>query len=307
MSKKWHDPIDKLLEADHKSRNVKEYIEDNLVITKINNNENAIISLDPNKISLWKYKDRPANELGDIDLLAKKMKDIGQQQPCIVRPSGINKDYYELIAGERRWRASIKASINLKVIVKNLTDNEAAIVQDEENYHNPLSEFAQGMSYANQIKDGILKQVDLIDKIGITKQKLSRLLSFSQIPTDVSSAIGDLRKVSSGTAEKIKQLCSKGEEYKNCIIELSEKIRSGKLGHEKLSKIIEEKLYSIPKIKVKNIYDNEGILLFKIKKSRTNDIIINIKSDIICSLKGKLLNNQFISDKIMEVLQDDEN
>lgn len=301
MSKKWSDPIDKLLDADQKARSLSDYIND---IEKAKS-ESEIFSIDPNKITLWKYKDRPQNELGDIDLLAKKMLDIGQQQPCIVRPNSSKKDCYELIAGERRWRAATKASINLKVVIKDLSDNEAAIVQEEENSYNPLSEFAQGMSYFNQIKAGVLRQVDLIEKLGISKQKLSRLLSYSQIPTDVCNAIGDMRNVSSGTAEKIKQLCGKGNPYKNCIIALADKIRLGKMGHEKLSKLVEDKISNTkPKEKTKKIYDNNGTFLFSARKNYNNGIAININKKVIHSIKYEILTKELISTKIIEVLQD---
>ena len=302
MSKKWSDPIDKLLDADHKAKSFSNYINDTINVRI--KSENEIFSIDPNKITLWKYKDRPQNELGDIDLLAKKMLEIGQQQPCIVRPDSYKNDCYELIAGERRWRAAIKASINLKVIIKNLNNNEAAIVQEEENSYNPLSEFAQGMSYFNQIRDGILQQVDLIEKLGISKQKLSRLLSYSQIPADVCVAIGDMRKVSSGTAEKIKQLCSKGDPYKNCIIELAEKIRLGKIGHEKLSALVEQRVSNISKEGVKKIYDNNGLLLFSVRMNYNNSITFNIDRKAILSLKSKILTKELISNKIVEVLHD---
>lgn len=302
QNRKWRDPIDQLLDADHKAKNFANYIGNNESIANMSS-EKEIIYLDPKQIILWKYKDRPENELGDIDLLAKKMQDIGQQQPCIVRPHHHKQNYYELVAGERRWRAAVKAAIPLSVIVKNLSDNEAAIVQEEENSYNPLSEYAQGMSYAKQIKDGVLQQVDLIEKLGISKQKLSRLLSYSHIPEDVSIAIRDFRKVSSGTAEKIKQLCNKGEAYTNCIIDLAEKIRLGKIGHEKLTKIVEERIHNKAKKKIKKIYDQNGNFLFTIKQTDHHGITINVKKETINLLNNRILSHALFSNKMIEVLQ----
>ena len=63
-----------------------------------------IIQLPTSKIINWKYNDRPESELGNISELADNIKQIGQQQPCIVREL-IAGQKYELIAGERRWRA----------------------------------------------------------------------------------------------------------------------------------------------------------------------------------------------------------
>ena len=44
-----------------------------------------VILLNPSKIINWKYHDRPKSELGDINELANSIKNLGQQQPCIVR------------------------------------------------------------------------------------------------------------------------------------------------------------------------------------------------------------------------------
>ena len=304
MVKKWNDPIDKLLLADEKAKSIKNIstAEPTLLDNK-NISSNEIIDISPEKIIPWKYKDRPPNELGDIDLLAKKLLEIGQQQPCIVRPHKNKEAYYELIAGERRWRASIKANINLKVVVKDLTDAEASLVQEEENSSTPLSEYARGVSYSRLINDNILKHKDLVEKLGISKQKLSRLLSYLELPLDVRSAISDMSKVSSGTAEKIKQLCNKGEDYKNSIIELADKIRDGKIGHEKLDILVNKKINSnLYKIHDKSYLIKDKFLL-KVKESNSG-LTIKINNFLIKSLRNKSLSEDLLLNKINEALKD---
>lgn len=304
MNKKWSDPIDKLLLADKKAGDIKNISTTNASLLDDRNiASNKIIDISPEKIIPWKYKDRPPNELGDIDLLAKKLLEIGQQQPCIVRPHRNKETYYELIAGERRWRACIKANINLKVVVKNLTDSEASIVQEEENASTPLSEYAKGVSYHRLINDNILKQKDLVEKLGISKQKLSRLLSYLEIPLDVRSAISDMSKVSSGTAEKIKQLCKKGDDYKDSIIELADKIREGKIGHEKLDLLVNKKI-NLNFYKVQNnSYLIKGRLLLKVKESNSG-LTIKINNFLINALRNESLDGDLLLNKISEVIKD---
>ena len=304
MSKKWSDPIDKLLLADKKANNMKDITSPK--VTSSNNKHtvsNEIFSINPEKIILWKYKDRPQNELGDIDLLARKLLEIGQQQPCIVRPHKNRDGYYELIAGERRWRASIKANINLNVVIKNLEDTEASLVQEEENFSTPLSDYARGISYSRLINDKILKHKDLVEKLGISKQKLSRLLSYLEIPLEVRSAIGDMSKVSSGTAEKIKQLCNKGDNYKNFIIELADKIREGKIGHERLVVLINKKI-DLPFYKNKNkSYLIKDRLSLKLTENNSG-CTIKINNFVLNSLRNKSLSEASLLNKINEVLKD---
>ena len=102
---------------------------------KTNLQEDEIITLPTDKIVKWKFKDRPENELGDIKSLADDLVNIGQQQPCIVRPiaAGKEKGLFELIVGERRWQAAKLAGVELRVIIKELSDSQAALIQSTEN------------------------------------------------------------------------------------------------------------------------------------------------------------------------------
>ena len=304
MVKKWNDSIDKLLLANEKAKSVENIssVEPMLLDNK-NISSNEIIDISPKKMIPWKYKDRPPNQLGDIDLLTKKLLELGQQQPCIVRPHKNKETYYELIAGERRWRASIKANINLKVVVKDLTDAKASLVQGEENSPIPLSEYTRGVSCSRLINDHMLKYKDLVEKLGISKQKLSRLLSYLKLPLDIRSVILDISKVSSGTAEKIKQLCNKGKDYKNSIIELADKIRDGKIGHKKLEILVNKRINSnLYKIHDK-LYLIKDIFLLKVKESNSG-LTIRINNFLIKSLRNKSLPEDLLLNKINEALKD---
>src|ERR1700677_436970 len=169
----------------------------------------------------WCLSDRPSNELGDIDSLAADLLNVGQQQPCIVRINPKIANKYELIVGERRWRAAKKANIPLKAVVKILSDSEAALIQSAENDNRvDLSDYAKGISFSRLINSEVIKQSDLVEKLGKSKQYVSALLSFSKIPPEIIAAIGDMSKISARTAEEIKQLSSKGETYIKAIIDL---------------------------------------------------------------------------------------
>jgi ParB family transcriptional regulator, chromosome partitioning protein len=169
-------------------------------------NSSDVLEVIPSKIKNWLYNDRPENELGDIESLANEFKEIGQLQPCIVRPySGENKEQvYELIVGERRWRAATMAGVPLKVSIREISDTDAAIIQASENYNRKdLSDYARGMSYFKLIEDGIITSKKLSQSLNMSKQQISRLLSFSRIPIEIKEALGDLSKLSARTAEQI--------------------------------------------------------------------------------------------------------
>lgn len=234
-----------------------------------------ITEIDTKKILNWKFHDRPSNELGDIKELAKEFKIIGQQQPCIVRPIKDKNEYYEIIAGERRWLAAREANIKLKVIILDLNDNEAAIIQIAENKNRKdLSDYAKGISYAQLINNSIITQKDLKDKLNISSQKISKLLSYTKIPKEVLSSIDNLSKVSATTAEKIKQLCNKGEDYINAVKKLSSEIRTGKLGHIRLEQKVNILLNNDNSLlEKKQFYNTNKKILFSIYTKNNNTYI----------------------------------
>ena len=263
------------------------------------NVSNNIIQLSTSKIINWKYNDRPESELGNISELADNIKQIGQQQPCIVREL-IAGEKYELIAGERRWRAAKLLNQDLKVIISPLTDSEAALVQAAENNNRlNLSDYAKGQSYATLIESGVLKQKDLIEKLGKTKQQISALLSYSRIPQNINNAIINYSLVSPRTAETIKQMSAKGEPYVSSIIKIADKIRSGKIGHKTLREHIIRQLESK---KLEKQVMQEGRkhhdTYFTIKRSKSC-FTIDLKKNLI----DELCSNPYKSDELIKSIE----
>lgn len=103
--------------------------------------------------------------------LADSIREKGVIQPLIVRPHPKKEGHYEIVAGERRWRASQMAQLHeLPVIVRPLSDTEVLEVAIIENIQradlNPLEE---ALSYQQ-----------LMDRFGHTQEKLAEALSKSR-------------------------------------------------------------------------------------------------------------------------------
>ena len=247
MGKKWGDPLEKLLAADSEAKNVEEYISEAKSKKQVNahkiqdpaatTSSNTIHEVDAHQITRWSGKDRPENEKDGVDNLITSFKKVGQQVPCILRPTQ-NKAYqYELIAGECRWLAAKALNVPLKAIIQDLDDRMAALVQAIENeQRNDLSDYAKGISYAKKISEGILTQKDLVDVLGISKQQVSRLISFSKIPQELMDAINDFRKVSARTAYELSRIGNKDQDHLNALLSLAERIKNGKMGSDSIIK-----------------------------------------------------------------------
>jgi len=170
----------------------------------------------------------------------------------------------------------------LKVLVKVIDNKTATLVQAIENEKRMgLSDFAKGKSYSEKIKLGFISQKDIVDILGISKQQVTRLLSFDSIPQTIIENIKDFRKVSARTAYEISRLAKKGDVYVDLILKQAAKISSGKLGANKLILEIEKGLLSNPErtLNSSKVY-SKNIHLFTItnKKNETYTITISKES-----------------------------
>ncbi|MDA7742490.1 ParB/RepB/Spo0J family partition protein [Francisellaceae bacterium] len=304
------DPLDKLLSADNKIKSAKDYIDE-----KNNSNlrpEEEVVLLRTGDILNWKFHDRPSSELGDLDALAKDFINIGQQQPCIVRPSITKPNKYELIIGERRWRAAEIANIKLKAIIKNLSDHDSALAQAAENENRvDLSDWAKGMSFAKMISESLISQKDLEFKLGKTKQYISALLSYSKIPNKAYKAIEDFSNISASLSERIKQICGKSDEHINAIIALSPVLRKGKVGRERLNSLIEDQMNPSQKQSTDNskkILTKTGRHIFTWRNDNNNLPSIHFPKQINNLMEsGKLDTEKLTSDILMLIESNLEN
>ncbi len=117
--------------------------------------------------------------------LAESIKAQGVLQPLLVRPIGSPAEQkYEIIAGERRFRASRLAGLReVPVVIKDLTDEQAMLAALIENLQredlNPMEE-AQGLLELSQKFN--LKQEDIAAKIGKSRSMVANTLRLLQLP-----------------------------------------------------------------------------------------------------------------------------
>lgn len=117
--------------------------------------------------------------------LAGSLKEIGLMQPIVVRRSGDNK--YEIVAGERRWRAAQLAGFTTIPIVIRQT-NDDVLLRDAllENLHraqlNPLEEAA---AYQQLLNDFGCTQEELADRIKRSRPQISNTIRLLKLPSKV--------------------------------------------------------------------------------------------------------------------------
>lgn len=224
-----------------------------------------IIEIDPNTCRNWKYADRNRFELGSIEELAEDIKQNGQLQPVIVRKINSLEYAYEVIAGERRWRACSLAKIALKVLITNEDDAGCLVIQTSENKKKRLSAYSLAIAYQKLMMDLNISQNELSRRLNIPKTSFSELMSFNKVPKEVWLAVEDMTKVKPKTAAFLSLLCSKGNEYLSAVINFAPKIREG-YGIDTLDRLIDKYLSNIKTNRsASRVYEGKkGEVLFRI-------------------------------------------
>lgn len=129
----------------------------------------------------------------ELDELAGSIKQHGMIQPVVVRPIPGQDNGYELIAGERRWRAAQKAGVHeIPVVIQDVTDREALEIAIIENVQrqdlNPLEE---AMGYEQLINDFSYTQNDLASVIGKSRSHVANTLRLLKLPEPVKQYVND--------------------------------------------------------------------------------------------------------------------
>lgn len=123
-----------------------------------------------------------------LDELAASIKEHGIIQPLVLRRLG-NK--YEIIAGERRYKAGIMAGLTtVPAIISNIDDNKSAEVAIVENLQRKnLSAIEEAISYRNLLSRGYITQEQLAQKLGISQSAIANKLRLLNLPDEVQKAL----------------------------------------------------------------------------------------------------------------------
>lgn len=128
-----------------------------------------------------------------LDDLAASVKEKGVIQPLIVRPRPGSEDEYEIVAGERRWRASQMAKLHqLPVIVREYSDTEALEVAIIENIQRAdLNAIEEAAGYRDLMDRFGHTQEKVSEALGKSRSHIANLLRLLNLPDDVQSFVRD--------------------------------------------------------------------------------------------------------------------
>jgi len=134
--------------------------------------------------------------------LAASIREVGMLQPVLVRR--VSEDRYELIAGERRWRAARRAGLaTIPAVIRSATDSQSLEQALIENLNREdLGPLEEAAAYQQLIEDFGLTHEQLSTRMGRSRVAITNALRLFQLPPSVQRLVSDGR-ISAGHARAL--------------------------------------------------------------------------------------------------------
>jgi len=240
------------------------------------------------------YQPRKRFDEESLQELADSIIEQGLMQPIIVRKSDNN---FEIIAGERRWRAAKLAKVDtIPVIVRDINDRTASIIALIENMQRvDLSAIEEAEGIKKMIDEFGMTHEEASDAVGKSRSAISNLLRLLQLTDFVKDKLnlghidmGHARALISLSADQQNMVCQKIINEKLSVRKVEELLQSGiaKQNNKKISKDnnknndieILQKEFSdklgFP-VTIENKNNNSGLIKIKYRNLDELDILLN--------------------------------
>lgn len=194
---------------------------------------------------------QPRKRFTDEDLqdLTNSVKEKGVLQPILVRPVDGVRDSYEIIAGERRWRAAQKAQLHeVPVVVREISDRDALEIAIIENVQRAdLNAIEEASAYQELMERFSHTQEDVAKQVGKSRSHVANTLRLLKLPEAVLTMVRD-GDLSAGHARTLIN-DPEAEEHARAIVEGGLNVRdSEKQAHKKSLKKLKKLAYVDPDI-----------------------------------------------------------
>lgn len=184
------------------------------------------------------YQPRRDFDDADIDSLADSIVEHGLIQPIVVRRQG---ERYQLVAGERRLRAAIKAGLpQVPVQIKDVDDRQAAELAIVENLQRKdLNPLEKGASFQKYLERYQCTQEELAKRLSIDRSTVANLIRLLELPADVQTALRS-GAITQGHARALLPLAGEREQ-----IEFCQRIQAEGLSVRSTEELIQQVVQSI--------------------------------------------------------------
>ena len=212
--------------------------------------------------------DQPRKQFDEdaIEELSESIKQFGVIQPLIVKKKG---DYYEIIAGERRWRASKKAGLKkVPVIIKEYDDKEILKISLIENLQREdLNPIEEAQAYQKLQEDYGLKQDEIAASVSKSRTAITNTMRLLRLDERVQKMIMD-NLITSGHGRTIIPIEDKDLQYETAC-----KILDENLSVREAEQLVKRMMEHKQKGKEKEEEDSQKAEMFHFFEGRMKDIL----------------------------------
>ncbi|MBR4759294.1 MAG: ParB/RepB/Spo0J family partition protein [Lachnospiraceae bacterium] len=208
-----------------------------------------INKIEPNRLQPRKKFDEDA-----LQELADSIKQFGVIEPLVVQD---RKNHYEIIAGERRWRAAKIAGLKeVPAVVMNLTEQEIVEISLIENLQREdLNPIEEAMAYKRLLEEFHLKQDEVADRVSKSRAAVTNSMRLLKLTDEVQQMIID-EMISSGHARALIPVDDPKQQY-----ELAQRVFDEKLSVREVEKLVKD-LGKEKKEKKKNEEDEALLAIY---------------------------------------------
>lgn len=252
--------------------------------------------IEPNREQPRKHFDEEA-----LQELSDSIKQYGIIQPLVVKK---NKDYYEIIAGERRWRAAKMAGLKeVPVIIKEYTDQEVMEISLIENIQREnLNPIEEALAYRRLLDEFHLKQEEVANRVSKSRAAVTNSLRLLKLDDRVQQMVIE-QQLTSGHVRALLAIDDKNAQY-----ETAKKVFEETLSVRDTEKLVKLVVSPKPERTKKELTHSEIYhdLEEKMKEIFGSKVSINRKSEH----KGKIEIEYYSDDeleRIMDIMRSMEN
>lgn len=251
----------------------------------------AITKVEPNRKQPRKFFDEDA-----LQELADSIKQFGLLQPILVQD---RKDYYEIIAGERRWRAARLAGLKeVPVIIKNYSDQEIVEIALIENIQREdLNPIEEAQAYKRLLEEFNLKQDEVAERVSKSRVAVTNSIRLLKLSDRVQQMVID-DMISTGHARALLAVEDEEEQYA-----LAQKIFDEKLSVREIEKIVKN-LHKPSKVKKMDDKALQAIYLDieeKLKQRLSTKVAVTSKGEGAGKIEIEFYNHEDL-DRILEMI-----
>ncbi|NLL93718.1 MAG: ParB/RepB/Spo0J family partition protein [Clostridiales bacterium] len=226
-------------------------------------------------------KSQPRKNFDEESLmeLADSIKQFGIIQPIVVQK---RNGYYEIIAGERRWRAAKLAKIKeVPVIIKEYSDEEIMEIALIENIQREeLNPIEEAIAYKRLLQEFNLKQEEVAEKVSKSRTAITNSMRLLKLSDEVQNMV-ITEEISSGHARTLLAI-----EDKDKQLELAKKIAEEKLSVRETEKLVKQVLN--PKEKPERVKYNDEFVYKALEADMKTKIGSNVTINRRSKEKGKI-------------------